>query len=82
MYFRVSAHARICILETNNAVLTGLSIRPPTLVFFIRRPHRDIGLLCAAKISGIGQVLAELALDGRSSLPVEFLGLKRFGVIA
>jgi sarcosine oxidase len=37
------------------------------------------GFKCA---SGIGQVLAELALDGRSSLPVEFLGLKRFGVPA
>jgi sarcosine oxidase len=32
--------------------------------------------------SGIGQVLAELALDGKSSLPVEFLGLSRFGIIA
>ncbi len=37
------------------------------------------GFKCA---SGIGQVLAELALDGRSTLPVEFLGLKRFGVAA
>ncbi len=37
------------------------------------------GFKCA---SGIGQVLAELALDGRSSLPVEFLSLKRFGVSA
>jgi sarcosine oxidase len=37
------------------------------------------GFKCA---SAIGQVLAELALDGRASLPVEFLGLKRFGVKA
>ena len=34
------------------------------------------GFKCA---SGIGQVLAELALDGRSSLPIRFLGLQRFG---
>jgi len=37
------------------------------------------GFKCA---SAIGQVLSELALDGRSSLPVEFLGLRRFGVTA
>lgn len=37
------------------------------------------GFKCA---SGIGEVLAELAVDGRSSLPVEFLGLKRFGAPA
>jgi sarcosine oxidase len=37
------------------------------------------GFKCA---SAIGQVLAELALDGRSTLPVEFLGLRRFGVTA
>jgi sarcosine oxidase len=35
------------------------------------------GFKCA---SGIGQVLAELALDGKPSLPIEFLGLHRFGV--
>jgi sarcosine oxidase len=37
------------------------------------------GFKCA---SGIGQVLAELALDAKSSLPIEFLGLGRFGVTA
>jgi sarcosine oxidase len=37
------------------------------------------GFKCA---SAIGQVLAELALDGHSSLPVKFLGLHRFGVTA
>lgn len=37
------------------------------------------GFKCA---SGIGQVLAELALDAKSSLPIEFLGLQRFGVMA
>ena len=35
------------------------------------------GFKCA---SGIGHVLAELALEGGSSLPVKFLGLERFGV--
>jgi sarcosine oxidase len=37
------------------------------------------GFKCA---SGIGQMLAEMALDGRSSLPMDFLGLKRFEVAA
>jgi sarcosine oxidase len=37
------------------------------------------GFKCA---SGIGQVLSELALDGKSSLPVDFLCLKRFEATA
>jgi sarcosine oxidase len=35
------------------------------------------GFKCA---SGIGEVLADLTLDGRAKLPVEFLGLRRFGI--
>ena len=26
----------------------------------------------------IGKIMCELALDGKSSIPIEFLGLKRF----
>ncbi|MDP9173501.1 MAG: N-methyl-L-tryptophan oxidase [Planctomycetota bacterium] len=37
------------------------------------------GFKCA---SGIGQVLAEMAMDQQPSLPMEFLGLHRFGVTA
>jgi sarcosine oxidase len=37
------------------------------------------GFKCA---SGLGEVLAELTLNGESSLPIEFLGLRRFGVTA
>jgi len=37
------------------------------------------GFKCA---SAIGQVLAELAIEGKSSLPIDFLSLKRFGVKA
>ncbi|MGA2584803.1 MAG: N-methyl-L-tryptophan oxidase [Tepidisphaeraceae bacterium] len=50
--------------------------------------HKNVIVACGFSghgfkcVSGIGQVLAELALDGRSSLPVEFLGLKRFGITA
>ena len=48
--------------------------------------HPNVLLACGfsghgfKRASGIGQVLAELAVAGRSSLPVGFLGLGRFGV--
>jgi sarcosine oxidase len=48
--------------------------------------HRDVIVACGFSghgfkcASAIGQVLAELALEGHSTLPVEFLGLRRFGV--
>jgi hypothetical protein len=48
----------------------------------VRRALREFsghGFKCA---SAIGQVLAELAMDGHASLPIEFLGLKRFGISA
>ncbi len=35
------------------------------------------GFKCA---SGLGEVLAQLTLDGKTELPIEFLSLKRFGV--
>lgn len=50
--------------------------------------HRHVTIACGFSghgfkcASGLGEVLAELTLDGRSSLPVEFLGLRRFGVTA
>jgi sarcosine oxidase len=37
------------------------------------------GFKCA---SGLGEVLSQMVLDGKSKLPMDFLGLKRFGVIA
>jgi sarcosine oxidase len=37
------------------------------------------GFKCA---SGLGEVLAELTLDGRATLPMDFLGLQRFGVLS
>jgi sarcosine oxidase len=62
----------------------------PDHQFIIDRHPRHANVLLACGFSGhgfkcasaIGQVLCELAMDGRSSLPIEFLGLRRFGVSA
>ena len=60
----------------------------PDLHFIVdRHPrHANVVLACGFSghgfkcASGIGQVLAELAIDGRTTLPVAFLGLGRFGL--
>jgi sarcosine oxidase len=60
----------------------------PDLQFIIDRhpEHQNVFIACGFSghgfkcASAIGQVLAELALNGRSTLPIEFLGLKRFGI--
>jgi sarcosine oxidase len=70
---------RVC-MYTNSPDLQFIIDRHPT--------HKNVLLACGFSghgfkcASAIGQVLAELALDGRSSLPIEFLGLHRFGVPA
>ncbi len=68
------------------AVRVCLYTNSPDLHFVIdRHPlHPNVVLACGFSghgfkcASGVGQVLAELATDGRSTLPVEFLGLGRF----
>jgi len=60
----------------------------PDHQFIVDRHPRHSNVTIACGFSGhgfkfasaLGQVLAELTLDGRSSLPIEFLGLSRFGV--
>jgi sarcosine oxidase len=62
----------------------------PDHQFIIDRHPRHANVIIACGFSGhgfkcasaIGQALAELALDGKSSLPIEFLALRRFGVSA
>ncbi|HUB24587.1 MAG TPA: N-methyl-L-tryptophan oxidase [Tepidisphaeraceae bacterium] len=60
----------------------------PDFNFIIDRHPRHANVFVACGFSGhgfkcasaLGEVLAQLALDGRCPLPVEFLQLKRFGV--
>jgi glycine/D-amino acid oxidase-like deaminating enzyme len=60
----------------------------PDQHFIIDRHPKHANVIIACGFSGhgfkcasaIGQVLAELAMNGHASLPIEFLGLKRFGI--
>jgi sarcosine oxidase len=71
--------ARVC-LYTNSPDHHFIVDRHPA--------HADVTIACGFSGHGfkfasvIGQALSELALNGRSTLPVQFLGLKRFGPTA
>ena len=70
---------RIC-MYTNSPDLHFIIDRHPTQPNVILAcGFSGHGFKCA---SGIGQVLAELAIDGRSTLPIDFLGLQRFATQA
>lgn len=83
---------RSALAHFNNAdgptlsALTCLYTNSPDSHFIIDRHPRDEGVVLACGFSGhgfkfapvIGEVLADLALDGRSRHRVDFLGLERF----